>query len=88
MDNFLIQAAIMEELDYFNARVWEVSTRDEMMVDGYIFVRSRWVHCNKGDALNPDIRARLVACEINKGDKNDSCVASTPPLEAKKFPFA
>ena len=59
-----------------------------MKVDGYIFGRSRWVHCNKGDAVNPDIRARLVACEISKGDKNDSFFASTLPLEAKKFFFA
>ena len=44
--------------------------------------------CNKGDGANPDIGARLVACEINRGDKNDSFFASTPPLEAKKLLFA
>ena len=92
LNNFLIPAAIMEELDYVNDRMWEVSTRDDMMkVDGHIFVRSRCVHCNKGDALNPDIRARLVACEINKGHKKNSFVASAPrppPLEAKKLLFA
>ena len=35
--------------------------------------------------MNPDMRARLVASEINKGDKNDSFFASAPPLEAKKL---
>ena len=54
----------------------------------YILVRSRWVNCNKGDAESPDIRARLVACEVNKGDKHDAFYASTPPLEAKKLLFA
>ena len=44
--------------------------------------------CNKGDAENPDIRARLVAREINKVDHIDKCFASTPPLEAKKLLFA
>ena len=85
----LIRAAIIEELDYFNDRVWEVSTIDEMKkVPGHIFVRSRWVNCNKGDAASPDVRARLVACEINRGDKQDHFFASTPPLEAKKMLFA
>ena len=89
MDDSLIQAAIVEELDYFNDRVWEVSTRNEMMkVDGHVFVRSTWVNFNKGDALNPDIRARLIACEINKGNRNDSFFASTPLLEALKLLFA
>ena len=58
-------------------------------IPGYILVRSRWVLCNKGDSLSPDVRARLVACEINKGDKNDvAFTASTPPLEAKRILFA
>ena len=51
-------------------------------------VRSRWVLCNQGDNRTPDIRARLVACEINKGDKHDAFYASTPPLEAKKVLFS
>ena len=79
----------MEELNYFNDKVWEIETRDDMMqIDDHVFVRSRWVMCDKGDADNPDIRARLVACELNKGDKHDSFFASTPPLEAKKMLFA
>ena len=57
-------------------------------VPGHIFVRSRWVNCNKGDSTNPDIRCRLVACEINKGDKHDNFFASTPPVAAKRMLFA
>ena len=61
-------------------------TREEMLkVDGHVFVRSRWVNCSKGDAANSYIRARLVACELNKGDNNDNFFASTPPLEAKNL---
>ena len=43
---------------------------------------------NKGDAINPDMRARLVACEVNKEGKNDLFYASTPPLESKKILFS
>ena len=86
----LIRAAIVEELNYFNERVWELTTKDEMhKYKDFIFVRSRWVNCNKGDSEDPDCRARLVACEVNKtGEKNDLFYASTPPLEAKKAMFS
>ena len=59
-----------------------------LKVPGHVCVRSRWVCCNKGDSVTPDIRCRLVACEVNKDGKQDSFFASTPPLEAKKFLFA
>ena len=85
----LIRAAIEEELNYFNSKVWQLSTVSEMeKVPGHILVRSRWVLCNKGDSNSPDVRARLVSCELNKGDKNDAFCASTPPLEAKRILFA
>ena len=51
-------------------------------------VRCRWVLCNEGDAQNPDVRARLMACEVNYGNKEDSFYATTPPLEAKNILFA
>ena len=57
-------------------------------VPGHILVRSRWVLCNKGDAESPDVRARLVSCELNKGDRNDAFSASTPPLEGKRLLFS
>ena len=89
LDPIFVQAAIGEELDYFNERVWEVESKDAMQqIYGHVHVRSRWVLCNKGNALHPNIRARLVACEVNKNGKQDSFFASTPPLEAKKLLFA
>ena len=44
--------------------------------------------CSKGDNSDPDMRARLVACEVNHGQKNDAFFASTPPLESKKLLFS
>ena len=85
----LIRTAIEDELDYFNSKVWQICTMDEMRkVPEYILVRSRWVLCNKGDSQNPDVRARLVSCELNNGEKNDFFSASTPPLEGKRMLFA
>ena len=43
----------------------------------------KWIEVNKGDDLNPNIRARLVAQEFNQG-KLSTIFAATPPLEAKK----
>ena len=81
---------MIDELDYFNEHVWEVDTLEHMKtVPDYILVRSRWVMANKGDSAEPDMRARLVGCEVNKGgEKNDQFFASTPPLEAKKILFS
>ena len=43
----------------------------------------------KGDSKKPDVRARLVGCEVNKGgEKVDAVYASTPPLEAKNISFS
>ena len=85
----LISAAIREELDYFNSKVWKIELKSEALKNKQgVLVRSRWVLCNKGDNRNPDVRARLVACEVNKGDRQDAFYASTPPLEAKKVLFS
>ena len=85
----MVRAAICEELAYFNDKVWRVTDLKtaESYPDAKI-VRCRWVLCNKGDASHPDVRARLVACEVNYGGgKEDAFYASTPPLEAKKLLF-
>ena len=81
---------MIDELDYFNENVWQVDTLDHAKtVLDHIIVRSRWVMANKGDEADPDVRARLVGCEVNKtGEKVDAFYASTPPLEAKKILFS
>ena len=85
----LIRAAIEDELMYFNSKVWQVCSKAEMeQVPDHILVRCRWVLCNKGDTARPDVRARLVATEINKDGPIAHFAASTPPLEGKKALFA
>ena len=80
----LIRASIIEELDYFNNRVREVTDKKDMQnFKDSKRVRCRWVLCNKGDAQQPDVRARLVACEVSYGGtREDSLFAIAPPLEA------
>ena len=83
----LVQAAIMEELNYFSEKTfWAAAEYSEMKANtNSAFARMRWVLCNKGGEKDPDVRARLVACEIAK-DKQP-LYACTPPLEAKTFLF-
>ena len=60
---------------------------DAQKLDGYKLVRMRWVICDKGDRTAPDVRARLVACEVAH-NKSEELFASTPPLEAKRLLFS
>ena len=88
LPNHLVRAAMEEEFDYFNAHVWDaVEKRVACRTEDYKLVRMRWVICNTGDDLDFDVRARLVACEVNTY-KSDEYFASTPPLEAKKLLFS
>ena len=79
--------AIRVELNYFNSTVWQVAKpSDARKMKDSKTVQSRWLLCNKGNAKNPNVRARIVACEINtSGTKDDSFFASTPPLEASQW---
>ena len=77
-----------EELGYFNAHVWDAADKGAgMTTDNFKLVRMRWALCNKGDESDYDVRARLVACEVNTF-KSDEFYASTPPLEAKRLLFS
>ena len=81
----LVKQAMAEEMSYFNSTVWQAV--DHQAAKGkadFKLIRTRWVVCNKGDTHHPDVRARLVACEIND-QKSDAFFAGTPPLEAKKL---
>ena len=91
LDPELTRAAIIDELDYFNSKVWQIERVSDMYKqEDYVRTRSRWVMCNKGDSETPDVRCRLVSCEINKhkGDKPPEFYASTPPLEAQRMMFS
>ena len=86
----LVRAAMIDELSYLNENVWRVcSTKDAAQDADAKIIRTRWVLCNKGDDLEPDVRARLVACEVNHGDDaGGAFYASTPPLECKRMLFS
>ena len=86
----LIRESIVEELKYSNdKRIWELAKhKDVKAIADAVHVRTRWVLCNKGDSTNPDMRDRLVACEVNKTGKKDAFFASTPPSERLRlFPI-
>ena len=85
----LVKAAMIDELSYFNTNVWQVEDSKIAANDASAkVVRTRWVLCNKGDDLEPDVRARLVACEVNHGDDGGGAFfASTPPLGSKRMFF-
>ena len=88
LPNHLVRAAMEEELNYFNQHVWDATEKKlAYRTDDFKLVRMRWVICNKGDESAYDVRARLVACEINTY-KSDEYFASTPPLEAKRLLFS
>ena len=81
----LVRQAIREELEYFNARVWELSGAKAVMQNKDAkTIRTRWVISNTGDLSHPGIRARLVAQEVNTYT-TDECFASTPPLECNRL---
>ena len=66
LPHHLVRAAMEEELEYLNAHVWDaVDGKLAYKTDDFKLVRMRWVICNKGDDKEYDVRARLVACEVN-----------------------
>ena len=86
LDSSLVKAAIKKELDYFESKqVWELVPKSEARrVTGKDPVSVRWVHTNKGDNDNPDLRARLVARQM-RGAGEDPIFAPTPPLESLRL---
>ena len=78
----LVQHAIAKELEYFEQKgVWRLVPAEEAKrVTGKPAITVRWVHTNKGDDDNPNVRSRLVARQI-RGAGQEAIFAPTPPLE-------
>ena len=78
LPNHLVRAAMIEEMSYFSEKtVWTAAKWSDMKgSENSSLVRMRCVLCNKGDAKEPDVRARLVACEVAK-DKQSTFYACT-----------
>ena len=54
LNDQLVHAAMIDELDYFNLHVWEIDTLDHMKtVSEYILVRSRWVMATMATLQSP-----------------------------------
>ena len=84
IDPSLISDAIIEALEHFNGHVWCIENKATMLgIKGHMFVPSRWVMCNKCDHIEPDMRARLVACGVNKERNNDIFHAFTLDLKPR-----
>ena len=79
---------MLDEIDYFNRHVRRVvPISDALSHKGAKIIGTRWVLSNKNDALDPDVRARLVAQEISMYN-DESFFAATPPLESKRMLFS
>lgn len=82
------EAAIQEEIDYFNDMVWLGVQLHEALADADAkIISARWVLCNNGDSNAQDVRARYVAQEVATHE-DSSFYAATPPLESKRMLFS
>ena len=83
LDEALVRAAQSLELDYFKGKdVWVKVLRSEAMAQtGKRPIPVKWIITNKGDDMDPNYRARLVAMEIRRAGE-DPIFAPTPPLES------
>ena len=83
-----IHKGIVDELAYFCDKVLLGVPMSEALADGTgKVIPCRWVNCNKNDAADPDVRARLVAQEVAHSH-DESFYAATPPLESKRMLFS
>ena len=79
----LVAAGKQEELKYFASKqVWRAVPRPR--TPGVKVIGTRWVCCNKGDSINPDVRCRLV-CQEMKRYETDEFFAATPPIETMRL---
>ena len=70
-----VHAAMHDELSFLNEKVWHgVSLKAALADPGSTQIGTRWVVNNKGDANEPDVRARVVAQEeAQYGDSSFFC---------------
>ena len=91
IDPNLVAEAIQEELMFMRKlQVFCQVLASYLDESGLKAVGTRWVHTNKGDAVNPFIRARLVAQETKRVSELTpedaiSTFAATPPLQSLKI---
>ena len=80
LDKKMATTARRTEIDFFKARGVYFKRRREKWMK---VISTKWLDVNKGDAKNPNYRARLVGREM-AWDRRDDLFAATPPLESLK----
>ena len=81
----LATAARKLEMKFFkDMQVYEKVDQRRAAADGCRVISTKWLDVNKGDASNPNYRARLVGREI-KMDSRLDFFAATPPLESLRL---
>ena len=75
------------ELERFKKMgVYDYETRPVATNDEFgKFVKVEWVRTNKGTAMDPEVRCRLVAQELVYGQRMDELFAGTPSLMTVKL---
>ena len=75
----LVEAARAEELEYFSSLpVWDITRTQECWdVTGKPPISTKWVDVNKGDQESYDVRSRLVAREMGRGQEGQVLCAHT-----------
>ena len=80
-----VQKARQEEMRYFeDMQVYRRVDRSQIAVTNGKGIDTRWIDINKGDALNPVYRSRLVGREYRTTQDN-TLYTATPPLEALRL---
>ncbi len=78
--NLAIEAR-KKEIEYFRRLGVYTKVKKEKWMK---IISTKWIDQNKGDEMDPNYRARLVAREINRCVRND-LFAATPPLESLRL---
>ena len=71
---------MIEDMSCFSEKaVWTAADWADMISSTIsTFEGMMWVLCNKGDLKEPDVRARLVACEVAKDQVSALCASNRP----------
>lgn len=82
LDIDLVKAARCDEISDFSFNTWKLTTESEARKKpNATVVGGRWVLCNKGGNVTPNVRARSAATGVDR-DADLAFYAATPPLEA------
>ncbi|MDP6295142.1 MAG: hypothetical protein QF618_03930, partial [SAR324 cluster bacterium] len=83
LDPALVRAGRAEEIGWADKlRVWDKVPRSAALRAGKKVIGTKWVDINKGDALEPNVRSRLVAKELRAFAPwipQEDLFAATPP---------